>query len=220
MYTLGYAFRPWTQGKAIADGPAILRLHPRDRARVRHRSPDPLSASRSRRRTGRPPRPLDAGGGAGGWQNRARFAAISCSCAAGYYNYAAGYKPEFPGEDGFQGASSIRSIWTGGHRLRGQARGRDRQRRDRGDPGAQHCERRRARHHAAALADLCGVAAGQRRDRQRAAQAPAGEAAYGITRWKNVLPQHALLQPGARRRPELVKQRIIGRREACARSRL
>ena len=24
MYTLGYAFRPWTQAKAIADGPAIL----------------------------------------------------------------------------------------------------------------------------------------------------------------------------------------------------
>ena len=25
MYTLGYRFRPWTQGKAIADGPSILR---------------------------------------------------------------------------------------------------------------------------------------------------------------------------------------------------
>src|SRR5208283_1456208 len=25
MYTLGYNFRPWTQAKAIADGPAILR---------------------------------------------------------------------------------------------------------------------------------------------------------------------------------------------------
>ena len=24
MYTLGYSFRPWTQAKAIADGPAIL----------------------------------------------------------------------------------------------------------------------------------------------------------------------------------------------------
>src|SRR5829696_602294 len=24
MYTLGYAFRPWTDGKALADGPAIL----------------------------------------------------------------------------------------------------------------------------------------------------------------------------------------------------
>jgi monooxygenase len=25
MYTLGYRFRPWTQGKAIAGGPSILR---------------------------------------------------------------------------------------------------------------------------------------------------------------------------------------------------
>src|SRR6201981_54915 len=25
MYTLGYRFRPWTQGKAIADGPSIFR---------------------------------------------------------------------------------------------------------------------------------------------------------------------------------------------------
>ena len=25
MFTLGYAFRPWTEAKAIADGPAILR---------------------------------------------------------------------------------------------------------------------------------------------------------------------------------------------------
>src|SRR5690348_16777726 len=25
MYTLGYAFRPWTDGDAIADGPSILR---------------------------------------------------------------------------------------------------------------------------------------------------------------------------------------------------
>ena len=33
MYTLGYSFRPWTEAKAIADGPSILELRPRDRAR-------------------------------------------------------------------------------------------------------------------------------------------------------------------------------------------
>src|SRR6202035_3555497 len=32
MYTLGYAFRPWTEAKAIADGPAIL-AYIRDTAR-------------------------------------------------------------------------------------------------------------------------------------------------------------------------------------------
>ena len=25
MFTLGYAFKPWTEGKAIADGPSILK---------------------------------------------------------------------------------------------------------------------------------------------------------------------------------------------------
>ena len=32
MHTLGYAFKPWTEAKAIADGASILRVHPRDRA--------------------------------------------------------------------------------------------------------------------------------------------------------------------------------------------
>ena len=32
MYTLGYVFRPWTQAKAIADGPSILQ-YVRDTAR-------------------------------------------------------------------------------------------------------------------------------------------------------------------------------------------
>ena len=37
MFTLGYSFRPWTEAKAIADGPSILELRPRDGARARHR---------------------------------------------------------------------------------------------------------------------------------------------------------------------------------------
>ena len=45
MYTLGYSFRPWTEEKAIADGPSILRyLHETaheydllDKIRYRHR---------------------------------------------------------------------------------------------------------------------------------------------------------------------------------------
>ena len=33
MFTLGYSFRPWTEPKAIADGPADSELRPRDRRR-------------------------------------------------------------------------------------------------------------------------------------------------------------------------------------------
>jgi cation diffusion facilitator CzcD-associated flavoprotein CzcO len=45
MYTLGYAFRPWTEAKAIADGPSILKYVQGHRARGRHRSPHPLWSS-------------------------------------------------------------------------------------------------------------------------------------------------------------------------------
>ena len=46
MFTLGYSFRPWEEAKAIADGPSILELHPRDRARARHRGQDPFRPPR------------------------------------------------------------------------------------------------------------------------------------------------------------------------------
>ena len=62
------------------------------------------------------------------------------------------------------------------HRLRGQARGGDRLGRDRGDAGAGDGEDSRACHHAAALADLCGVAPGAGPGRQQIARAAAGQA--------------------------------------------
>ena len=33
MYTLGYSFRPWEDAKAIADGPAILKIYKRHSSR-------------------------------------------------------------------------------------------------------------------------------------------------------------------------------------------
>ena len=45
MFTLGYSFKPWTEPKAIADGPRDPELCPRDRRRERHRQEDPLSSS-------------------------------------------------------------------------------------------------------------------------------------------------------------------------------
>ncbi len=52
MFTLGYAFKPWTEAKAIADGPSICELRQRDRARVRDRSPHPFQAQGHARRVG------------------------------------------------------------------------------------------------------------------------------------------------------------------------
>jgi cation diffusion facilitator CzcD-associated flavoprotein CzcO len=51
MFTLGYSFKPWTDPKAIADGPQIL-----DYVRERHREAHPLPPSRQARGV------VDAGG--------------------------------------------------------------------------------------------------------------------------------------------------------------
>jgi len=101
MYTLGYRFRPWTQGKAIADGPSILR-YVRDTAaeagigehvRFGHRV---IGASWSS---------ADAQ-----WTVRALHGAetVTMTCGfllmcSGYYRYDQGYLPSFPGIGGFRG---------------------------------------------------------------------------------------------------------------------
>lgn len=98
MYTLGYDFKPWTDAKAIADGPAILDYitetvaeynlgdHIHYGAKVTTAHWDSSSAlwtvSLSDGRTA-----------------RARFLYM----CAGYYRYDQGYRPDFAGEDDFGG---------------------------------------------------------------------------------------------------------------------
>jgi cation diffusion facilitator CzcD-associated flavoprotein CzcO len=101
MATLGYGFRPWTSEKAIADGSDIL-SYIRDTAaetglgalvRYRHR----LTAA-------------DWDGDAAIWRLSVETpegpVAMSCrwlSMCTGYYDYAGGHRPEWPGEDAFAG---------------------------------------------------------------------------------------------------------------------
>jgi cation diffusion facilitator CzcD-associated flavoprotein CzcO len=101
MHTLGYRFRPWTQAKAIADGPSILR-YVRDTAteagidrhiRFGHRV---LRAEWST---------VDAR-----WTVEAehhgdpvRITASFLYVCSGYYHYDAGHRPEFPRIDRFGG---------------------------------------------------------------------------------------------------------------------
>ena len=103
MYTLGYNFKPWTNPKAIADGPDI-RTYIQETAReygvekhVRfgHKS---LKASWC---TDRATWTVDVQKVDSGEviQIECRFL-LGCT---GYYNYAAGYTPEFPGRDRFEG---------------------------------------------------------------------------------------------------------------------
>jgi cation diffusion facilitator CzcD-associated flavoprotein CzcO len=110
MNTLGYAFRPWTDPVAIADGPSILQ-YIRDTAaefgvteriryshRVQRAQWDSVQArwtvemSRSRRdaRSEEPEQPVK----------------VTCSLlylCTGYYDYDAGHQPDFPGLDAFEG---------------------------------------------------------------------------------------------------------------------
>jgi cation diffusion facilitator CzcD-associated flavoprotein CzcO len=103
MQTLGYRFRPWTQAKAIADGPAILsyvRETAEDAGIDRHirfgyRVVRASWSTEDARWT------VDAEPTRGGdpMQLTASFL-YGCS---GYYNYDAGHTPEFPGIERFGG---------------------------------------------------------------------------------------------------------------------
>lgn len=103
MYTLGYAFKPWTNAKAIADGPAILdylRETARENGIDRHirfkQSVKSASWSTSEARW-----IVEVEDG-----NTAAVRRISCNflfICGGYYDYDAGYTPEFKGVDQFAG---------------------------------------------------------------------------------------------------------------------
>lgn len=101
MYTLGYNFKPWTDAKAIADGPAILSyiketisdydLAPRITYEARVVSADWDSGSACWTVT------LDTPEG-----KMTRSCNFLFMCA-GYYRYDQGYRPEFPHEADFSG---------------------------------------------------------------------------------------------------------------------
>jgi monooxygenase len=103
MHTLGYRFRPWTDGKAIADGPAILSYLRAtaeesgviDHIRFGRRAVRAEWSSEDARWTVRVQR-VDSG----------ETAHISCSflfMCAGYFRYDEGYRPVFPGIEKFGG---------------------------------------------------------------------------------------------------------------------
>ncbi|GAB4401314.1 MAG: NAD(P)/FAD-dependent oxidoreductase [Microscillaceae bacterium] len=103
MYTLGYAFRPWKEAKAIADGPAILQ-YIRDTAQEEGIAPHIQYHSRVTQAA---------------WNSeRARWTltvqnpetqetrVLACNfllMCSGYYRYEEGYTPEFAGREHFQG---------------------------------------------------------------------------------------------------------------------
>lgn len=103
MYTLGYAFKPWREAKAIADGPSILK-YVRDTAiengidrhiRFGHQVKRASWSSADARWT------VEAEVGPN--KEAVRLTCNFLFMCTGYYDYAEGYTPQFAGTDQFQG---------------------------------------------------------------------------------------------------------------------
>ena len=109
MYTLGYSFRPWTEAKAIADGPSILR-YIRDTARD-EKVEDRIRFSH--RVTGAAWSTADAL-----WtvsvETPTGPSVLTCSflfLCGGYYSYKGGYTPDFAGMERFGGRIVHPQAW-------------------------------------------------------------------------------------------------------------
>jgi len=112
MYTLGYSFRPWTGAKAIADGPSILeyvRQTAKDSGidrniRFHHR------VKRAQWSTADSQWTVEAERGPS--QETVRFTCNFLLMCSGYYDYAQGYTPDFPGTEHYQGRIVHPQKWT------------------------------------------------------------------------------------------------------------
>nr|WP_236518133.1 NAD(P)/FAD-dependent oxidoreductase [Sandaracinus amylolyticus] len=207
MFTLGYAFRPWRDQKAIADGPSILEYvretaresgidrHIRFRHRVKHASwssEDARWTVEAEREDG----------------EIARFTCSFLWMCSGYYDYAEGYTPEFPGTERFGGQIVHPQFWSddldyAGKRVVVIGSGAT------------------AMTLVPELAKKAAHVTMLQRSPTYVVSLPAEDAlanflrehlpehvAYGITRWKNVLLSMAFYQ-FARRAPERAKKRIV-----------
>jgi cation diffusion facilitator CzcD-associated flavoprotein CzcO len=104
MYTLGYSFKPWREAKAIADGPSI-RKYVRDTASE--------NGIDKKIRFGHMVKRASWDSNTARWTVEAevgeakQIVRLTCNflfMCTGYYSYAGGYDPEFPGRDSFKGA--------------------------------------------------------------------------------------------------------------------
>jgi len=111
MYTLGYAFKPWTERKAIADGTTILRYlrEAADEADITSRIQFGQAVRQARWSTEEAAWTLEVETIKTGERSqfRTRFLYLCC----GYYSYAEGHQPVFPEQDSFQGALVYPQFW-------------------------------------------------------------------------------------------------------------
>ena len=111
MYTLGYAFKPWTDGDAIADGDSILKYLGETVAE---------NTLREKIRFDRKVTKAEWSSNDARWtltiecSNTGNSETLTCGylfMCSGYYNYANGYLPEFKGYNDFQGTIAHPQHW-------------------------------------------------------------------------------------------------------------
>ncbi|HSO40147.1 MAG TPA: NAD(P)/FAD-dependent oxidoreductase, partial [Labilithrix sp.] len=209
MHTLGFSFRPWSGAKAIADGPSILayiRETARDygideKIRYRHRVERASWSSETSlwtvevRRT-----------------DTEQIVQLTCRfllMCSGYYDYAAGYTPEFPGSERFRGRIVHPQKWTedvdyAGKRVVVIGSGATAVTLvpELAKKAAHVTMLQRSPTYILSRPAVDGVA----KWLERKLPAPV---AYGVTRWKNVLLSMALFN-FSQKYPERAKKLIIG----------
>lgn len=114
MYTLSYSYKPWTQRKAIADGPDIKRYIEdiADESGITHnirfqRKVTQASWSSQDALWTVTALATDAQGN----EHEERFQTRLLSVCAGYYSYDEGYRPDFPNEQAFTGQIIHPQFW-------------------------------------------------------------------------------------------------------------
>jgi cation diffusion facilitator CzcD-associated flavoprotein CzcO len=206
MYTLGFSFRPWTDAKAIADGPSILRYledtareHGIDRRiRYGHRVTSAAWSSEEARWT----LLVEQDG------EERRFTCSFLFACTGYYDYARGYAPDLEGAADFKGRIVHPQFWTddidyAGKRVVVIGSGATAVTLvpELAKQAAQVTMLQRSPTYIVARPSEDAIA-------NRLRRWLPSKAAYAVTRWKNVLLQQYFYRI-ARKHPEKAKERIV-----------
>ena len=206
MYTLGYAFKPWTSAKAIADGPSI-RAYVRETA-TEHRIDQHI-------RFGHRVVAANWSSAESCWQVEAESddGPIRLTCrflvlAAGYYDYDEAHRPHWPGEEAFAGPIIHPQFWPedldySGKRIAVIGSGATAVTLvpEMARTAAHVTMVQRTPSYIVSRPSVDGIAEWLKR------RLPKG-AAYALTRWKNVLLTSVFYRL-ARRRPERVARKLI-----------
>ena len=202
MHTLGYNFRPWRDGLAIADGHKI-RAYIEDTARE--------ASIDEHIRFGTKVRSAAWSSSDAVWTVETDAGSLTCrflvSCA-GYYSYAEGYRPRWEGEETYAGTIVHPQFWPEDLDWRGKSIAVIGSGATAvtlipalAEEAAHVTMVQRSPSYVAARPSHDRIAAGLKRVLPL-------KVAAGLTRWKNVLLQQFFFRM-ARRRPERVKAKLI-----------